>query len=274
MVGDVRYCFVYCGGIFFIGNYPLLTHQRQHGISSFSAFGDVFVGSVTVWRFDHPCKQGTFRNGQVACLFVKVDVCGVFDTVGIASEVNGVKVHFQNFLFAVAFFQLQRQQHFIYFASEIFAVVKVRILYQLLSNGGGAFFQSAAFYIVKHCAANTFQVDTTVGKESFVLHGNKSHVSVFVQRRQRYLLVFSEIHRVGKFIAAVVDNFQRKTGVVQFAFVVTHVAVAFLQRSEKHQQRKGTNQNRYAKGNGNYLYYFFSHSIYILCCLYFYIYFS
>ena len=247
--------------------YPLLAHQVEHSVAPHKTFTRIFVGRVHIGGFYHCSQRCGFGDGQFVRGLAEVNVCGVLYPVGTAPEVNGVEVHFQYFRLGKVAFQLSRQYHFVQFALVGFFSAEVRVFYQLLGDGGRAFFFAAAFKVGKQSRRNTHDVNAVMPEKAFVFDGNKRHVHVFRQRGNGRLLFAADGRRLAQNAAFVVQQSYRPLYATEFVVVQSHVFVAVLPQCKR--ACRCYNAAYYGKAytKCNYFYGFVFHVAIIVCNL-------
>ena len=79
--------------------------------------------------FGYGCDNGTLRKRQFGYIFVEIPGCCCLDTEAPLSQVNGIHIRFQDFLFAHLLFNLESQILFLEFSLD--PVVKRLFAYEI-----------------------------------------------------------------------------------------------------------------------------------------------
>ena len=122
-------------------------HRLQNVVPNAQARRFIDKRRVIVGGTNDSGEHCTLGERQIFYFFFKVKVCGFRDAVTGMSEVNGVEIHFQNFIFGVFFFQLASEADLFHLAPQCFFSGKLRVLDELLADGGGALLKGVRFQI-------------------------------------------------------------------------------------------------------------------------------
>ena len=107
-----------CCLIFFLGQIPLLKHERKDEIASRKATLGVAERGITVGRSDDPREHGALSDVELCGADAEVVLRGVFNSECAVSEVNGIEVQEEDLLFGVFFFEGARKFHFLELAVD------------------------------------------------------------------------------------------------------------------------------------------------------------
>ena len=159
---------------FCVGQYSLIVHEGENVVAAQKTFFFVPKGGIAVGGSDESGEHGAFGGGDFGGVFPEIKSGGVFHAECAVTEIDGVEIQFENFLFGIAPFQLSDELPFPKFTAERLFSREMCVFDELLRNGRSALPKGEGRNVFEYGFPDSEIVQALMIVKAFVLYGDES----------------------------------------------------------------------------------------------------
>ena len=172
--------------------------NHHHSLMGRPAVSFTIEGRIVIRALGNACQHCTLIEAQLTGMLAEIGESRRFYAVGTLSEINLVQIHLKDFILGILSFQLECQENFLNLSLQRTLLRQIRILGQLLRDGGAALTDRAAQHIRYGSAENAPGVNTEMLIKAMVLNADKGVL--------QFLGNISQLHRHAVFLGVYAGN--------------------------------------------------------------------